>query len=161
QTLCEQIGGAPELLPVLYGLFVFHWVRGHLERARSIAEEMLRIAEAADDASLLLIAHYALGGVLWHIGGNRAALNHLLEAYARYDEKAHSSLVLAYGQDFGVWILSYLEHAQLSLGYPDKGSEVMQQALPLARRLNHPLSLCNALMFNGMSSHHRREIAAA
>ena len=78
RTLCDQIGGAPELLPVLYGLFVFHSVRGHLETARSNAEEMLRIAEEADDASLLLIAHYSLGGVLWHIGEYRTALDHLL-----------------------------------------------------------------------------------
>ena len=161
RTLCDQIGGAPELLPVLYGMFVFHWVRGHLETARSNAEEMLRIAEEADDASLLLIAHYSLGGVLWHIGDNPAALSHLLQAYARYNEKAHAPHALAYGQDFGVWTLSYLEHAQLSLGYPEKGSQAIQQALALARRLNHPLSLCNALMFSGMSSHHRRELVAA
>ena len=149
RTLCDQIGGAPELLPVLYGLFVFHWVRGHLETARSNAEEMLRIAEEADDASLLLIAHYSLGGVLWHIGDNPAALSHLLQAHARYNEKAHAPHALAYGQDFGVWTLSYLEHAQLSLGYPEKGFRAIHQALALARRLNHPLSLCNALMFSG------------
>jgi class 3 adenylate cyclase/tetratricopeptide (TPR) repeat protein len=161
RTLCDQIGGAPELLPVLYGLFVFHWVRGHLETARGNAEEMLRIAEEADDASLLLIAHYSLGGVLWHIGENRTALDHLLQAHAQYDEKVHASLASAYGQDFGVWTLSYLEHAHLVLGYPDKGSRAIHEALALAHRLNHPLSLCNALMFNAMSSGHRHEGALA
>jgi tetratricopeptide (TPR) repeat protein len=161
RTLCDQIGGAPELLPVLYGLFVFHWVRGHLETALRNAEEMLRIAEEADDASLLLIAHYSLGGVLWHIGESRTALDHLLQAHAQYDEKVHASLASAYGQDFGVWTLTYLEHAYLVLGYPDKGSRAIHEALALARRLNHPLSLCNALMFNAMSSGHRHEGALA
>jgi tetratricopeptide (TPR) repeat protein len=89
--------------------------------------------------------------VLWHIGNFHAALEHLLEAYARYDEGTHAQLAAVYGQDFGVWTLSYLEHAQLSLGYPEKGSRAIKEALALARRLNHPLSLCNALIFNALS----------
>ena len=159
RTLCDRIGGPPELFPVLYGLFVFHWVRGHLETARKNAEEMLRIAKQFDDSALVLIAHYSLGAVLWHIGENVLALSHLLQAHARYDEKAHAALTVAYGQDFGVWILVYLEFTQLSLGYPDKGFQTIQQALALARRLNYPLSVCNALMFSAMSSHLRRETA--
>jgi class 3 adenylate cyclase/predicted ATPase len=161
RALCDQIGSTPQLFPVLYGLFLFHWVRGHLETARTIADEMLRIAEQADDPALLLIAHFSLGGVLWHIGENRAALAHLLQAQARYDEKAHAPLASAYGQDFGVWTLSYLEQAQHWLGYPDKGTQAIEEALALARRLHHPLSLCNALIFSGLSSVHRRDPESA
>ena len=87
-----EIGSTPQLFPVLWGLFLFHWVRGHLETARSNADEMLRIAEQAADPALLLIAHFSLGGVLWHIGEIRAALAHLIQAQARYDEKAHAPL---------------------------------------------------------------------
>jgi hypothetical protein len=85
----------------------------------------------------------------------------LAKAHAQYDEKVHASLASAYGQDFGVWTLTYLEHAYLVLGYPDKGSRAIHEALALARRLNHPLSLCNALMFNAMSSGHRHDEALA
>ena len=161
RALCDQIGSTPQLFPVLYGLFLFHWVRGHLETARTNADEMLRIAEQADDPALLLIAHFSLGGVLWHIGENRAALAHLLQAQARYDEKAHAPLASVYGQDFGVWTLSYLEQAQHWLGYPDKGTRAIEGALALARRLHHPLSLCNALIFSGLSSVHRRDPESA
>ena len=122
---------------------------------------MLSIAVQADDPALLLIAHFSLGGVSWHIGENRNALDHLLQAHARYDEKAHAPLAVAYGQDFGVWTLSYLEHAQLSLGYPDRGVRAIEEALALARRLNHPLSLCNALIFNALSNLHRRDPVCA
>jgi predicted ATPase len=106
---------------------------------------------------LQLIAHFSLGGVLWHIGDNRASLEHLAKAHARYDEKIDVSLASEYGQDFGVWTLSYLEHAQLSLGYPERGSRAIADALALARRLNHPLSLCNALSFSSLSNIHRRD----
>jgi predicted ATPase len=155
RELCDQIGSTPQLFPVLWSLFLFHWVRGHLETARSNADEMLRIAEQADDATLLLIAHFSAGGVLWHIGEIRTALVHLLQAQARYDEKVHAPLASTYGQDFGVWTLSYLEQAQLWLGYPDKGARAIREALALARRLRHPLSLCNALAFSGLSCVYR------
>ena len=59
-----------------------------------------------------------------------------------------------------MWTLSYLEHAQLSLGYPERGSRAIADALALARRLNHPMSICNALHFNALSSLHRRDLAA-
>ena len=160
RALCDQIGSTPQLFPVLWGLFLFHWVRGHLETARSNADEMLRIAEQANDAALLLISHFSLGSVLWHIGDNRAALFHLLQAQTQYNEKAHAPLASAYGQDFGVWTLSYLEHVQLSLGYPEKGARAIGEALALGRRLNHPLSLCNALTFNALSCSHRRDPAS-
>jgi len=128
--------------------------------ARSGGEEMLSIAMETGDRALQLIAHFSLGGVLWHIGDNRASLDHLAKAHARYDEKLDASLASEYGQDFGVWTLSYLEHAQLSLGYPERGSRAIADALALARRLNHPMSICNALHFNALSSLHRRDLAA-
>ena len=125
--------------------------------ARSGAEEMLSIATETDDRALQLIAHFSLGGVLLHIGDNRASLDHLAKAHARYDEKIDASLASEYGQDFGVWTLSYLEHAQLSLGYPERGSRAIADALALARRLNHPMSICNALHFSSLSNIHRRD----
>jgi predicted ATPase len=159
RALCDKIGKTRQLFPVLYGQFLFHWVRANLETARSGAEEMLRIAMETGDRALLLIAHFSLGGVLWHIGDNRSSLDHLSEAIARYDEKIDASLASEYGQDFGVWTLSYLEHAQLSLGYPERGSRAIADAVALARRLNHPLSLCNALNFSSLSSIIRRDPA--
>jgi predicted ATPase/class 3 adenylate cyclase len=157
--LCDQIGKNQQIFPVLYGQFLFHWVRANLETARRGAEEMLSIAIELGDRALQLIAHFSLGGVLWHIGDNRSSLNHLAEAIARYDEKIDPSLISEYGQDFGVWTLSYLEHAHLSLGYPERGSRAIADAVALARRLNHPLSLCNALNFSSLSNINRRDPA--
>ena len=68
RQLCDQIGDAPQLFPVLYGVFMFHWVRGHLPSARDGAEELLSIAASTGDFALLLIAHSALGNVSWHWG---------------------------------------------------------------------------------------------
>jgi hypothetical protein len=122
---------------------------------------MLSIAVEADDPALLLIAHYSLGGVLYHIGNYRTALDHLNQAYTRYDEEKHQTLAFAYGADFGVWTLSYLGLTYLVLGFPDKGWRASLDALKLASRLNHPLTLGNALIFNALSCIHRRDWSLA
>jgi predicted ATPase len=157
RALCDQVGKTRQFFPVLYGLFLFHWVRGHLETARSGAEEMLSVAMETGDRPLQLIANFSLGGVLWHIGDNRASLDHIAKAHARYDERIDASLASEYGQDFGVWTLSYLHHAQLSLGFPERGLRAITDALTLARKLDHPLSLCNALNFSALSGINRRD----
>jgi hypothetical protein len=48
---------------------------------------MLRIGLRAEDSAMLLIAHSAIGNVLFHIGDNQTAILHLTEAWSLYDEK--------------------------------------------------------------------------
>jgi class 3 adenylate cyclase/predicted ATPase len=145
RVLCDQLGDSVQLFPVLYGLFVFHWVRGNLTTAVDGANEMLRIAEQSGDSTLLLIAHSALGNVLWHVGDNRTSIKHLQQAYARYDERLHAPLAFTYGNDFGVSTLCYMEYAQTSLGLLDQSLRSGLGAVALARRLNHSLSRCFAM----------------
>ena len=82
-------------------------MRGHArlgapgKAPRQSAEEMLSIAVAAKDQAMLLIAHSALGNVTWYMGENCVALDNLIRAEAVYEEPAHASLTVGYGQDFG------------------------------------------------------------
>ena len=43
RELCQQVGETPHLFPVLFGLWLFHLVRGELQTARHEAEEFLRL----------------------------------------------------------------------------------------------------------------------
>src|SRR5262249_38388517 len=45
RELCERVGSAQQLLPILYGQFVFRMGRGEQRAARQLAEEFLRLAE--------------------------------------------------------------------------------------------------------------------
>jgi tetratricopeptide (TPR) repeat protein len=94
------------------------------------------------------------------MGQNRIATDHLVEAQTRYDEQAHASLAVAYGQDVGVLTLCYVEYALLNLGYPDKSLQAGGEAIALARRLNHPLSFCLALAFHATSMFSRNDPTA-
>jgi predicted ATPase len=99
--------------------------------------------------------------VLWCAGRTETALDHLLQAHALYDEKVHAPIAYVYGEDFGVWTLGILATLQLISGYPDRAALNLSSALTLARRLNHPLSVCNALLFSSLNSYYRRDWMSA
>jgi predicted ATPase len=161
RVLCDQIGNVPQLFPVLYGLFIFYWVRGHLDAAHDSAEEMRSIAESIGDPALLLIAHSALGNIEWHTGHNRVAVGNLLKAWSQYDEKIHAKLAFTYGQDYGTWTLCYTEFAHLILGQLRKALDDGTTAISLARRIRHPFSLCATLAFRAPGMILRRDPTAA
>ena len=54
--------------PVLWGLWVFYIVRAELQAAQELAEQLLRLAQSAQDPALLVQAHLALGKTLFWLG---------------------------------------------------------------------------------------------
>ena len=66
QQLCDRLGDSPELFPALFGLWASYLVRGELRRAYELAEQLLRLADSANDPALRLYAQTALGHTsLW------------------------------------------------------------------------------------------------
>ena len=66
--LCRQVGEAPQLFPVLRGLWRFYNTRGQLQTAREIGEQLLTLAQRFQAPALLLEAHHALGQTLFTAG---------------------------------------------------------------------------------------------
>ena len=65
------------LFSSLYGLWCYHWVHAEYATARELAEQMLQLAEAEHNASMLDQANYSLGSILVDHGEFSAACNHL------------------------------------------------------------------------------------
>jgi predicted ATPase/class 3 adenylate cyclase len=65
RELCQQVGDAPDLFPVLWGLSVTHVQQGKLQIARELAEQCLTLAQHLHDAALLLEAHTIVGSCLY------------------------------------------------------------------------------------------------
>jgi DNA-binding winged helix-turn-helix (wHTH) protein/tetratricopeptide (TPR) repeat protein len=65
------------LFSALFGLWNFHWVRADYAEARALAEQMLQLAEAEQDTSLLNKAHHSLGIILMDHGEFVGAFEHL------------------------------------------------------------------------------------
>ena len=72
RKLCAEQGQSPHLFPVLWGLWNFYEVKGQVDTALQLAQQMIQLAEESKDTALLLEANYALGDTLFWAGRLRA-----------------------------------------------------------------------------------------
>ena len=147
RELCQQIGETPQLFPVLAGLRSFYTVRGKLQTARELGEQLLRLAQNVRDVDLLQEAHWQLGVPLTLTGEFALARAHFEQTYALYDPQQHSAHAYQYGLDPGVGCRSFLACTFWFLGYPDQALKWLHEARTLAEELSHPHSLVLALLF--------------
>jgi TOMM system kinase/cyclase fusion protein len=159
RELCQQVGQTSQLAPAIAGLWFYYHVRAEFRTALELAEDLRALGEREQDAELLLQAHIALGLDLFHIGEQSRAQAKLDEGYARYDPQQHAALVRRFGQDFGLFCRSYLRPLWL-LGYPDQALTRSNEAVALARELNHPFTLAWVLNWAATIRQFRREVDA-
>ncbi len=150
RKLCERVGDSPQLFRVLRGLHSFYYVRGELQTARELAEQLLRLAQRTQDATFLAWAHYALGAILFWQGEFVPAREHLEQGITFHDSRQQRKYDLSYGIEAGVIILSQLAWTLWFLGYPNQALQRIDEALARARKVSHPFTLALALNFLGM-----------
>ena len=64
-------------------------MRAELQTARELGEQLLTLAQRAQDSALLLEAHHALGAALLFLGEFAPARAHLEQGLALYDPQQH------------------------------------------------------------------------
>ncbi len=147
QELCLKLDNQTAQFRVLLGLWNFYWVSGRLEQAIGTAEQLLALAEQSGDPSgdnvRRLRAHAALGETLLHTGKPVAARQHLEQGLALFHghpaQRSHATGIPS------VACLAYSAWTRWHLGYSDQALRDAQQALELAEKLRHPLSLAIAI----------------
>jgi class 3 adenylate cyclase/predicted ATPase len=157
REVCTELGGTPQLFPALFGSWMFYNVRGELPMARTLAEELLAIAESADDADLMVEACSAFGSVLFWLGEFTTAQRYLDRGIALYDAERHRAHARLFGIDPGVGCLSYAAWSLWMLGHVDRSLETSRRALKLASEINHPFSRARALNWAAVLHQFRRE----
>jgi DNA-binding winged helix-turn-helix (wHTH) protein/predicted ATPase len=145
-TLCQQTEETVELFPSLWGLFYFHLVRAHLYTARDLGTQCLAIAQRKHDPSLLLLAHEAMGILLFHCGEFAAARKHLEQSSALYNSQQYPALASCYDQGIGIAYLSYGALTLWALGYPEQAWKRCHEVLALARSLGYPYGRVMSLL---------------
>jgi class 3 adenylate cyclase/predicted ATPase len=158
RALTSQIGESAELPRVLTGLADAYLVKGDLATSAEIAQDALAAAERTRDAWDLLSAHHVVGMPLFHQGHFARALQHLEQSIKLYNPSVHGSLAYAVGLDRGVAAHGYAAWCHVSLGHPDRALAFSEEAVALATRVEHPLSLADALLFAGSVHFERREL---
>ena len=147
RELCQQLGDTPQLFLVLSGLFSVYGVAGEHKMAHGLAAQLLSLAQRQHAPTFFLTAHYAFGLASFYLGEPAAARKHLEQGIALYDPQKDGPQVSDVAQDLGVVCRVYTAWTLWFLGYPDQALKTIQEALTLARELDHPHSLAHALDF--------------
>jgi predicted ATPase len=155
------VGETPQLFPVLWGLWYFYGGRQQMRTARDLGEQLLSLAQRAQDPALLLQAHHALGPTYIMTGDWVAGQAHLEQGIALYDPRQHRGHSFLYGgHDPGVCCHCNASWSLWVLGYPDPAWRRCQEGLALARELSHPTTLAHARFQIAMFHQFRRDLSA-
>jgi predicted ATPase len=160
RELCERMGHAPELFPVLFGLWRYCVTRPKLQTAAELADDLLSLADNAKDPAQAVIAHYAVGFSRYQSGDFIDARQHQEAGIAQYAPQQRRISVFRIAQDPGVGCRSYSGLSLWHLGLPDQALTRTQEGLALALELKHPLSVAFARCWLALLCQFRRDTGA-
>ena len=152
-TLSRDEGRGAVPVPWLWVAFTMRFMLGDLKGSREASEEAL--ARIAADPSSRCEAHHAMGGLLQVAGDLEAAREHFEASLAAYDE-AHPQRT-ALGSDLGVFGHAWYSHALWLLGEEAAALSHADQAIALARRLDHMYSQSLAFAYASLLHQLRRD----
>ena len=161
QELGSQTGETAGAFSALRGLWVVHEMRGELQTARELGDQLLLMTQSLPDQASLIEVHRACGNTLLWLGEFALAREHLEHAIALYQADKHRGLAILYGSDPKVVCLFYNALTLWLLGYPDQALQHCHQALSTAQAVSHTHSLAAAQNWAAMLYQMRGERTAA
>lgn len=158
QTLCQQLGDAPEIFPILYGLFGIYISRGNLDKAHDLSERLIELGQRTNRPILLPAALWAAGLILQLMGKNQAGRAHLEESLALYDPDLHASLPFVYGHDLQIGLLANYAGVLIGLGHLDQAMTAGIRSLSAAQQRTHLFSIAHPLSMLSIQHQIRGEV---
>jgi len=145
RELCREVGETRHLFPVLFGLWMYYFVRAEHEVSHELAEQLLVFAERRRERVPLMVAHRAVGTQLFHRGDLVRAAAHLERSIALYAPDFDRPLAFLYTHDPRVAGLSVLALCVYLLGSAAEADERSKVALGVARELGNSASSALAI----------------
>lgn len=155
--LSRQLDEPGDELASLWGLANFRVTRGEIGEAERLGEDSLAQGAERKSSELLLLGHRILGMALFHSGQPAAAREHLETGLSLSCPRGASRDEL---EESLVYCRSVLGLVLWILGLPDQAIERCNEAVRIARRINHPMSLARALQYRAMVRFFRQEMDA-
>jgi class 3 adenylate cyclase/predicted ATPase len=146
-VLCKRMGTAPQIFPVLQGLYRFYLVSAELQTALDTTSQLLDIANNAGEQTLLMEANQAQAFSLGFRGELSAAQEHFDACMALFDPDHFRGRMHLYSTDTATSALCLGALIAWLRGYPDRSAAITGQALARARMVDHPYTLAWALSF--------------
>lgn len=165
RELYEQLDGTQQLLPELFSLWRFYFVRGAYRIAHEMAARFPSLIENEHDPLKLLPGQLAMGSTFFRLGEFATAREHLEEGIRSYELRpAHFNgveVAALYGAEPGVMTHAYAAWVLAHLGHMDQALQRSHEAITLAHAASHPFSLAYAMQFAATVHRLRREAVAA
>jgi predicted ATPase len=145
RQFCAQLDDPHQLFPILRGLWNYYNGRAEYQTAHALGEQLLTLAQQAQDPAMLGVAHRPLGSTLFFLGTPASAQIHFAQGIALYDPTHHRPSAFLYGEDAGVTCRSYAAWTLWYLGYPDQGLVQSHEAMTRVQQIAYPFSVEIAL----------------
>jgi tetratricopeptide (TPR) repeat protein len=155
RELCTQIGDVPELFGILWGLWHYFDLKGNLDAALELAQELYELADASHSAGRRSQAHRALGETFLWRGEFTSAREETERGIAVYGLGEDS--IVPGGEDPAVANRDMCATTLWCLGYPDEALRCVTEALEFANASENAGDTGIALTFMGWVHLLRRE----
>lgn len=151
QELVRILDDSPQLLPLLYGQFLYHVTRGELLRAEQEARYILAMSAQMErheiTPGILAATHAMYGGVIMYLGRLAESRQYLEQALSQHDPTRDRELAYQLGHDTALLAGSYLPWVLWFLGYAEQAADIQEQTLRAAEASQHAYSHALATVF--------------
>jgi len=147
--LVEESGDAPQRFPVLRNLATLYGRQSNFARAAELGLELVRLADEQDDDAMRCEAHFVVGAYSAFSGDVPTGLEHLGRVIDLFDPARATSLEYRIGPISGVLAFTTSAFLRWWYGQPVQGIELMDRALAVARRTEHPFTIAYVLYHVG------------
>ncbi len=136
RALCQQVGETPQLFPALYGLWRYYLLRAEYETAQELGEELMALAEQAEDPTFIAAGHRTLGSTLFYLGELDKARTHLERVITSEVPARDRTQAFLYDVvDATATCRSYAAWTLWLQGYPDQARQLSDDAIATSQEL--------------------------
>jgi class 3 adenylate cyclase/tetratricopeptide (TPR) repeat protein len=151
REVAEQLGDPRQQFIAVYGLWQSANGIGMIRECRRLSDRLLQLTARESDDGLRLQGHHSAWATCLFSGEPASAREHCDAGRRLYDPEQHRSHSLLYGgHDPGTCARFLGAMVYWLLGYPQQALTLSTEAVALAERLAHPMSLEIALLFGAM-----------
>jgi len=147
EKLCEGLDDPHQLFLARMGLWGFAVGRGNWQRAHSLAELNLQLADSVGESGMLARSRRGAGHGLFFLGRFDQARTYLEQAVALDANAQHQPRTVLYVRRVAVDAAIVLSWAREITGYSDQAVAAMRLALSLAEEESHVPDLTSATCF--------------
>jgi class 3 adenylate cyclase/tetratricopeptide (TPR) repeat protein len=151
RDLAVELGDSRQQFVAVYGLWQSANGIGMIRECRRLSDRLLQLTARETDVGLRLQGHHSAWATCLFSGEPASAREHCDAGCQLYDPEQHRSHSLLYGgHDPGTCARFLGAMIYWLLGYPRQALTLSTEAVAMAERLAHPLSLEIALLYGAM-----------